>query len=719
MNNRIYDWDQDHPRIKWLLSAIVFLIALVIGMVSVRGQFGVEQPIFQSSRAIVLQTIQITNNTENLTNYPVLIPLTDTNFNFDVGSSSGNDVRFVDSDGTTPLKFWIESWDSVFARLARVWVKIPLLTVGVDKTIYVYRETGGSDQSSATNTFILGYDFTDGITNGLVMSTSSNATISIEATTNWFSGAVRVDAWGRYLNNPVLDGTASAWDSWGVRDLNILIDTNNNIARESGLLIGYFQGKVNGTTNLVEIGRATSPDGLTWTKYASNPVLTTGAAGTWDAVRTSCGTTIKRGTGDYVMLYSGQDARTASQLGLAFSSDGLSWTKYASNPVMTTNQFQSSDIDNSPLLGMAAPFVRKLASGSWFVVFEGAPNTSPPQWQIYGASSTDLTNWTAFNSKKPIFPVGTGWEDVATANPKFYEPTSGNYYLVYNGLQNNAGSRYSLGQAYSTDWLTWTKYAYNPFMTKTITTGGFESDAIEQGSIYLEGFTKYRKAVKGYYQAFTNYANGSASITEMSLYQGTRLKGYGGTAAGDAWCIGYDLDALPVNFEARISVDDAQLDDQQINIAVLSLQDRTTSAQVTDNTTWNAERRVTIQRTPWGRNDVNGWSILYFNSGGTANYWNGSTWSTTAYYKEGHGRAIASLASIGTNFVMSVVDEYGKSFFPQATIPASSVKAFTSGGRSLGTGEPYTNFFFGSELIEHYLIRYKATNEPSVSVTSP
>src|SRR5260370_39560301 len=31
------------------------------------------------------------------------------------------------------------------------------------------------------------------------------------------------------------------------------------------------------------IGYATSPDGITWTKYSSNPILSLGASGTWDS----------------------------------------------------------------------------------------------------------------------------------------------------------------------------------------------------------------------------------------------------------------------------------------------------------------------------------------------------------------------------------------------------------------------------------------------------
>jgi len=50
---------------------------------------------------------------------------------------SRNDVRFTDSDGVTPLDYYIEYWNDT-SKQALIWVKIPSLSASSSKTIYMY-----------------------------------------------------------------------------------------------------------------------------------------------------------------------------------------------------------------------------------------------------------------------------------------------------------------------------------------------------------------------------------------------------------------------------------------------------------------------------------------------------------------------------------------------------------------------------------------------------
>jgi len=61
---------------------------------------------------------------ENLTNFPVLVKLTASNFNFAHAKSDGSDIRFTDSDGTTLLQYEISTWDNI-GQEATIWVKVP------------------------------------------------------------------------------------------------------------------------------------------------------------------------------------------------------------------------------------------------------------------------------------------------------------------------------------------------------------------------------------------------------------------------------------------------------------------------------------------------------------------------------------------------------------------------------------------------------------------
>jgi biopolymer transport protein ExbB len=64
---------------------------------------------------------------ETLNEVPVLVRLHMGNFDFSRAKNDGSDLRFVDIDDQTPLKFHIEKYDPIDA-IALVWFKIPRLT---------------------------------------------------------------------------------------------------------------------------------------------------------------------------------------------------------------------------------------------------------------------------------------------------------------------------------------------------------------------------------------------------------------------------------------------------------------------------------------------------------------------------------------------------------------------------------------------------------------
>ena len=80
------------------------------------------------------------------------------------------------------------------------------------------------------------------------------------------------------------------------------------------------------------IGYATSADGITWTKYANNPVLTKGPSGAWDDGGVWVPTVAKNGT-KYHMMYAKQIGPNEGPVGHAVSNDGITWSKDTANPV--------------------------------------------------------------------------------------------------------------------------------------------------------------------------------------------------------------------------------------------------------------------------------------------------------------------------------------------------------------------------------------------------
>jgi len=132
-------------------------------------------------------------------------------------------------------------------------------------------------------------------------------------------------SWTKYSGNPVLTpGSNGGWDDWNVHSPSVLKD---------GFTYKMWYGGQNYQYSPERIGYATSPDGISWTKYSGNPVLVPGSNGGWDDKHVTEQFVMKDGT-TYKMYYAGQSYSDTAQIGLATSTDGMSWTKYASNPVL-------------------------------------------------------------------------------------------------------------------------------------------------------------------------------------------------------------------------------------------------------------------------------------------------------------------------------------------------------------------------------------------------
>jgi len=101
------------------------------------------------------RTITITEQSgSNWTDYPVLIELDSTNFDFTHTQTNGKDVRFTNANENL-LYFWIERWDTL-TKKARVWVNVPSIIANSSIEIYMYY---GNDScpsaSNGENTFDL------------------------------------------------------------------------------------------------------------------------------------------------------------------------------------------------------------------------------------------------------------------------------------------------------------------------------------------------------------------------------------------------------------------------------------------------------------------------------------------------------------------------------------------------------------------------------------
>ncbi|MBC8232168.1 T9SS type A sorting domain-containing protein [bacterium] len=258
----------------------------------------------------------------------------------------------------------------------------------------------------------------------------------IFATSAFVASALGQTEWAKYEGNPVLDlGAPGEWDAYNVYAPSVLY--------EDGIYKMWYSG-YNGSNR--RIGYATSPDGITWTRYADNPVLDLGAPGEWDAYNVSIPSVLYE-DGIYKMWYSGYDGSNW-HIGYATSPDGITWTKHEDNPVLDLGEPGEWDDNN-----VCCPSVL-YEDGTYKMWYSGYDGSKE---RIGYAVSPDGITWTKYTDN-PVLDLGEPgeWDDDRVVTPSvLYE--DGTYKMWYAGNSRT-------GYATSSDGITWTKHEDNPVL---------------------------------------------------------------------------------------------------------------------------------------------------------------------------------------------------------------------------------------------------------------
>jgi predicted GH43/DUF377 family glycosyl hydrolase len=178
-------------------------------------------------------------------------------------------------------------------------------------------------------------------------------------------------------------------------------------------------------------------------------ILEAGGSSAWDKILRSMYVLMVNGT--YYMYYTGGTGIFSTHIGLATSTDGLSWTKYSGNPVLRANAY-SGDPDRS----IAAPIVYH--NGTTFFMYYSRWDGSGHDINL--ATSTDGTNWTKY-ANNPVIddgPNSTSWNADNECSCIYKEGTT--YYIFFNS--HSASGPHWLGIATSTDLKNWTPHTENP-----------------------------------------------------------------------------------------------------------------------------------------------------------------------------------------------------------------------------------------------------------------
>lgn len=250
----------------------------------------------------------------------------------------------------------------------------------------------------------------------------------------------------------------SGWKSHSVREPgNVIEDPSPTVAART-FMFTYSGRDASGD---IDVGIAFSQTGEpgTWTDYASNPIVSLGE----DPYIVKDGTTGKAyrdAQGLHLFCETKSAGLPDSQSGINhfYSSDGVTWTADAANPVITPGTGWEATDRTSPVV---------LWDGSQFVMlYEGRNFDTSQDGQIGVARKAAIggTGWT-FDAANPIVGYLPAWATDVIVPDDIYSTGSG-WVLLAHGYD---GSKWTMGRLFTTDSpATWdassfTEMAGNPF----------------------------------------------------------------------------------------------------------------------------------------------------------------------------------------------------------------------------------------------------------------
>ena len=250
-----------------------------------------------------------------------------------------------------------------------------------------------------------------------------------------------------------------SWDSWSVRDTAMLTNPDASFATEGSRITMYYTGCSN-QMELQQTGRAYSYDcGRSWGKDPNNPILRV-SPGAWDSKVSSSPWVLKSDNG-YMMYYRGSSAPCKNDaIGLATSTDGVSFHKHPRNPIIQSSQFNGI-LKNPTAMGVLNAIHSH--EGIVMVFFEALESDYDQKGQIFGAQSDDGINFIPLNQGSPIFSSRnvSSWPVRGVCNPRVFPLREKGYLLGFNGTYDG---EYSIGFAYTENLKDWEEMETNPII---------------------------------------------------------------------------------------------------------------------------------------------------------------------------------------------------------------------------------------------------------------
>lgn len=253
------------------------------------------------------------------------------------------------------------------------------------------------------------------------------------------------ETWTEYGSNPVISLA---------EDPYVVLTKAGDLYRDGGGVMHCFaeQKFASGTPEQNGINHYTSSDGVTWTADAANPVMEPADAGSgaWEtADQTSPCVWWDSDASLFYMLYEGRSSGDNGKIGLAWSTDGTTWTRSAANPLIdpASGYGDTSVVPDDIIFehGRAA-LITHGKGASYDTGKYTAPNADPQDWTAADWTSgpgtnpfeTDTSSLMAFSGASRgrrwvmVSDTATPWTVVQVETATF-DPVLNNAAAIYVG----------------------------------------------------------------------------------------------------------------------------------------------------------------------------------------------------------------------------------------------------------------------------------------------
>ncbi|HET7178383.1 MAG TPA: glycosylase, partial [Chryseosolibacter sp.] len=234
-----------------------------------------------------------------------------------------------------------------------------------------------------------------------------------------------------YEKNPVFTGTGG--DTWDEK----IRERGYILREEDGYHMWYTGYREKTQDDMKMLGYATSPDGITWTRYKDNPIFTDSWVEDMMVIRHDS---------LYYMFAEGRNDIAH----MLTSRDKIHWTDHGSLQIKQTN---GEPLTPGPY-GTPTVFIE---GDVWYLFYERNDQG------VWVATSADLREWKNVQDT-PVLSMGPEAYDKFGVAVNQVIKRDGHYYAYYHGTPEKDWSVWNTNVAVSDDLIHWKKYSSNPIL---------------------------------------------------------------------------------------------------------------------------------------------------------------------------------------------------------------------------------------------------------------